>query len=88
MFGLNFFDIHILQEYKRKTNSVKTTQDVIDGASAAVADGQFSRGIQASIFPRRQKIEKIFRRMILSFGYHSQKCWDFSPVFRTARINY
>ena len=55
MFGLNFFDIHILQENKRKTNSVKTTQDVIDGASAAVADGQFSRGIQASIFPRRQK---------------------------------
>jgi len=35
---------YIMQEYKRKTNSGKTTQDVIDRASAAVAGGQCSRG--------------------------------------------
>jgi len=52
---MNCFDFHIMQEYKRKTHRVKTKQDVIDRASAAVAGGQFSRGIKASICPRQQK---------------------------------
>jgi len=55
MFGLNCFDFYIMQEYNIKTNRGKTTQDAIDRASAAVAGGQCSRGIQASICPRHQK---------------------------------
>ena len=55
MYGLNCFNFHIMQEYKINTNRGKTRQDVIDRASAAVAGGQCSRGIQASICHRHQK---------------------------------
>jgi len=43
-----------MQEYKKKTKKGQTTQDVTLLAHAAVAGGQCSRGIQASICRRNQ----------------------------------
>jgi len=44
-----------MQEYKKNTKKGETTQDVTQRAHAAVASGQYSRGIQASMCPRHQK---------------------------------
>jgi len=73
MFDLNCFIFHIMQEYKRKTNRGKTTQDFIDRASAAVAGGQCLTEHPRQYLSQTRKMKQLLRRMMLSLGYHSLK---------------
>jgi len=73
MFVLNCFDFHIMQEYKKKTNRGKTTHDVIDRTSAAVACGQCSRDIQASICHRLTQNGATFNANDVVFGLSQPK---------------
>jgi len=73
-----------MQQNKKKG---KTTQDVTHRAHAAVAGGQCSRGIQASIMSQNPKMWQLGKTNLLSLGYHRLMCWYFIRVFQTAQIN-